>query len=989
MKLSWPRLKIFKHWWGLPLMLFAFVAGAQIFFVMVQPAVADLELMGYVYGALSWVFEAIANFEAKVLLWLVNFLIIVSGYNNFINARAVQTGWPLVRDVANMFYILIMLVIAFATMLKIEKYSMKALLPRLIIMAILVNFSKTIIGVLIDFGQVIMLTFVNGYAATAGGNFVTMFGLNEVYKILPIGVAGDSSRQATTLSFLMAMILLGIALVVVLVFVAVLLFRIITLWILIILSPAAFMLGTFPKGQEYYSKWWKELVNNILVGPIVAFFLWLSLAVMGSGGTTGMADLTGNNNAISGDILGGSAVESAQTACQTEICGWERLGSFAVAIAMLLMGLQQVQELGVAGAGLASGAMGKMKSLATTAIKKAVIPAAAVLATGGVGGGILALGGLKGTMDVMARMPVIGKSVEKLRKGAEAYGLGKSGKIVNLAHKKIGLPAARGVGKAAGAVVGATGATVTGAVAGVGELAGRGVGKLLQKVGRPGGRLATAGAGLEAAATGITEKAAVATYGKVGGVVGGVVEGGTKRMAAGIAAEERGEARKGAVNVRELSGDDAIKEAFRETTPLSDVDKQWVFANQSRVLKDSKLRSQARKQDPAAFEKMVSGYTSLSEKTGNTDEANSIMKEFYKENPHMRQDRPAKGNPGDPSYQPAKTAAELIHEDVIGADPKKISAEALADDRVVGELSTQDRENILASGNADQRRAMGLSALQGATGLDRSSLGSMTSADPAVTAAIESNMSALPKGVFGQLRNIFDTFDPKLQASLIASGKMPVADLKASDLAGTAATSLADDKGANIADSLARSANEETIKEIQLKMGDDLAAALDRLAIKSPVAGQTVDARSLSLLASLQKDSNALLRFFQTGGRGAGRMADMAKSSNAPSWIKKLKAGDIINSTTNTATPAAKDLYQNISVNVLSKVIADAKRPEASPDNKETVAALAALVEKAFRTASKRATRPTREETKQLKKLLEAVSTIEAIDWPSKSSAHL
>ena len=42
----------------------------------------------------------------------------------------------------------------------------------MLIAAILVNFSKLICALIVDAGQVFMLTFVNGYAATGGANII-------------------------------------------------------------------------------------------------------------------------------------------------------------------------------------------------------------------------------------------------------------------------------------------------------------------------------------------------------------------------------------------------------------------------------------------------------------------------------------------------------------------------------------------------------------------------------------------------------------------------------------------------------------------------------------------------------------------------------------------------------------------------------------------------------------------------------------------------
>jgi hypothetical protein len=388
-----PSARIWKEkWWGRPTIVTLTAVSLVAFLSLASPTFANIGT-GYVYPAFAYLLEAISALIGQLLLWAIDLLIQVSKYNSFLDSNVVSVGWVLVRDVANMFFILIMLVIAFGTMLKIEAYSWKKLLPRLILTALLVNFSKTFIGLLIDFSQVIMLTFVNGYAAAAGGNFMKLFQIEELFKSYALSPQdidvslGGNVEFKVLMGFALGTIMLGISLIVILVFVAILLFRIITLWILIVLSPLAFLLGTFPKGQEYYGQWWKQLQGQIIVGPMVAFFLWLSLAALGGG----------NNNAqIAYESAKGQDLKILPAIdTSTEAGKWDNMASFAISIAMLLMSLQMIQQLGVAGAGLASGALSTIKSKAKGLAKKLAVPVALGVATGGVGSGLLALGGLK------------------------------------------------------------------------------------------------------------------------------------------------------------------------------------------------------------------------------------------------------------------------------------------------------------------------------------------------------------------------------------------------------------------------------------------------------------------------------------------------------------------------------------------------------------------------------------------------------------------
>lgn len=454
-----------KRWWGKPVVVFVFACGLVLIWAQMNPAQANPAdtLATYMLRMMNSGLEVIANLISGILLWLFHFIIQLSGYNNFLNARVVSIGWSLTRDVANMFYILVLLAIAFGTMLKIERFDWRKNLPRLLFTALLVNFSKTIIGVLIDFGQVVMLTFVNGYAATAGGNFITMFGIENLFKLQTTGEPppGQQVPYAITMGYILGVVILGISVIVVAVFAAILLFRIIMLWILIVLAPLAFLAGAVPvsKFAGYYSRWWEQLINNIVVGPVVAFFLWLSLATMGSGNN--ITEIT-DNNAIPESILkaqGEAGVGGMKLpGSSTEVSTWENLGSFAVSIAMLFAGLQFIQELGVAGAGLASSAGGMMKGLATKAVRSPLTVArlGAGLAWKGTKAGVKAGGRLGIDLTAPARADIWGSLGKEARKSLPQWGknvgglvgLGRLGeKVGGLAGSAVAGVATRRVGR--------------------------------------------------------------------------------------------------------------------------------------------------------------------------------------------------------------------------------------------------------------------------------------------------------------------------------------------------------------------------------------------------------------------------------------------------------------------------------------------------------------------------------------------------------------
>ncbi|MDP1709797.1 MAG: hypothetical protein Q8L21_02835, partial [Candidatus Komeilibacteria bacterium] len=119
------------------------------------------EVTGGITGFVSGILMGIATFFMRLAIFFMKFLLEVAGYNNYLDSTAVNIGWVMVRDISNMFFVVILLLIAFGTILGIEQYEWKKLLIKFVFAAILVNFSRVIAALIIDAAQVVMITFLN------------------------------------------------------------------------------------------------------------------------------------------------------------------------------------------------------------------------------------------------------------------------------------------------------------------------------------------------------------------------------------------------------------------------------------------------------------------------------------------------------------------------------------------------------------------------------------------------------------------------------------------------------------------------------------------------------------------------------------------------------------------------------------------------------------------------------------------------------------
>lgn len=301
-----------------------------------------------------FIVNVLISLVGKILVLLIKILVMLALYNDFIYNPYVQKGWVIVRDIVNMFFILGLLLIAFATVLKIEKFSYNKLLGRLLIMAIIVNFSRTICGIIIDFFQVIMITFVKSFKDITGGNLMKGFGTESLWQADTSGGAAtstvDQGIQAVVGS-IFGLIFVIIATIVVAIFCMMLAIRIVALWILIVFSPLAFFSWVFePAGGKIASlsqQWFGEFFKYCMVGPFLAFFLWMALISM----STVSAQMT--TSAVQGGMKADELNKPVEGLSAVGNAG-STIG-FVMGIAMLVGGLYFTGQMGVIGANYAKG----------------------------------------------------------------------------------------------------------------------------------------------------------------------------------------------------------------------------------------------------------------------------------------------------------------------------------------------------------------------------------------------------------------------------------------------------------------------------------------------------------------------------------------------------------------------------------------------------------------------------------------------------------
>ena len=205
----------------------------------------------------------------------------------------VSTGWIITRDLANLGFVLAIILIAFATILRFENYAMKKTLMKLILAAVLINFSLVFAGVFLDFSGMLTDFFLNkatDYNPLQLGE--KLAGSFQVQKLLEVKkdagaiqsiVAGMANDINSTVSFIASLFFVvlftGIAAITLISLATVLFIRYIFLTILLILMPLAWLLWIWPETEHLWKEWWSEFLKWAFFAPSASFFIYLALSI--------------------------------------------------------------------------------------------------------------------------------------------------------------------------------------------------------------------------------------------------------------------------------------------------------------------------------------------------------------------------------------------------------------------------------------------------------------------------------------------------------------------------------------------------------------------------------------------------------------------------------------------------------------------------------------------------------------------------------------
>lgn len=310
--------------------------GISVFSATIMGCVAWI-LYGLIFVPTSYLFGLAGNF--------FDFTFFYSVQDDSYRSAFVVQGWGIVRDFVNMFFIFVLLYVAFSTILGTHGAKPKEMIINVVIIGLFINFSLFVTHVIIDASNILARVFytssiisikerkAGGNCAALGNCGITTNGVLQlstlrqaptidtaikpgpngeiplsaalVSKIDPqklilnakeVGVndkGGKISKQddIDTESFILVTLLASavniIGFIVFLSTGIIFISRVIGLWLACIFVPFAFFSYTVPTmaGLELvgWKNWWPDTLKQAFLAPIFIFFLYLILKFLETG----------------------------------------------------------------------------------------------------------------------------------------------------------------------------------------------------------------------------------------------------------------------------------------------------------------------------------------------------------------------------------------------------------------------------------------------------------------------------------------------------------------------------------------------------------------------------------------------------------------------------------------------------------------------------------------------------------------------------------
>ncbi len=339
--------------------------GAQLFGAAAD-AGASLVVVAVSVGIVSYIAFSLAKFLLWVAAMLFNWSMetMVFGFSTiFGNSEGMLLAWSLLRDLGNIVLLFGFIWIGIQMILNVGHHSASKALPRLIIFAVLINFSLFAAQAIIDVSNGLTYGFYTQSTDTStcdgvGDSQETECALNNgiagqilaqlnIISVMSgasgfnVDLASDAATYFSnpvggTITFVSLAMLVAVAAVVLFAGAFLLVTRGITLCFLMIISPIGFAGMAIPALHDMAEKWWSALIKNAFFAPVFLILLFVGLRL-----SDGLEKAMKIEGGLGDALLGGAGL------------GAGPIFLFVLVIAFLIAALMIAKKFSIMGADFA------------------------------------------------------------------------------------------------------------------------------------------------------------------------------------------------------------------------------------------------------------------------------------------------------------------------------------------------------------------------------------------------------------------------------------------------------------------------------------------------------------------------------------------------------------------------------------------------------------------------------------------------------------
>lgn len=246
-----------------------------------------LSIINTILGAVAAAITELLN--ALLFIFVAPFIEALLAIRTYTDdfAGIIYPAWEVFRNLSNIIFILAIIATGLATVFRVGGWQAKDILVKLIMGAILINFSLVIAQSVLGVADTIQNQFLpaDTGAIRLLGKKLIVDGTRQTWDNIATAVSADPAVQnifgtfgesVRILSAMITGIVAFIAFVAIAIFLGI---RIVFLWLLLMTSPLPYVAMVLPVTRNISSRWWSNFIKYAFMTPAMAFMLNLSALI--------------------------------------------------------------------------------------------------------------------------------------------------------------------------------------------------------------------------------------------------------------------------------------------------------------------------------------------------------------------------------------------------------------------------------------------------------------------------------------------------------------------------------------------------------------------------------------------------------------------------------------------------------------------------------------------------------------------------------------